>query len=327
MKKILLSALSLVLVGAGGFLAYLYFRSPEQRPAPDLRVEATPERLARGKYIFENLADCTGCHSERDMSKVGGPVIAGRVGVGGAFPPELGFPGSVVAPNLTPDRETGLGAWTDGEKLRAIREGVGRDGKALFPFMPYTAFRDMSDEDAYSVIAYMNSLPPVRNALPRTKLDFPVNLLIKSAPKPLTTAVAPPDRSSTLKYGAYLANMAGCIECHTPQEKGARMAGMEYAGGMEFRIGKLGVTSANITTDVETGIGSWSEQRFLDKFHGFATMDASNAPAAVQANFTLMPWLGLSRLPDEDLKAIYAFLRTVKPVRNAVDTHKPLSSL
>ena len=110
-------------------------------------------------------------------------VEAGR-GKGWIFPVELGLPGAVTAPNITPDRETGIGAWTDGEKIRAIREGISRDGRVLFPMMPYPNFRMMSDEDVYAIVAYMNTLPAVRNPLPVTKIDFPVSLMIKSVPQP-----------------------------------------------------------------------------------------------------------------------------------------------
>jgi len=89
------------------------------------------------------------------------------------------MPGMVVAANITPDRETGIGGWTDGEKIRAIREGVDRDGRVLFPMMPYGNYRLMSDEDVYAVVAYINSLPAVRNPLPATAIKFPVSLLIK----------------------------------------------------------------------------------------------------------------------------------------------------
>lgn len=326
MKKVVLTFLGL-LIGVGVLgISYLYFRAPKMALPVEIKVSATPDRLARGQYLFEVVADCSGCHSERDFSRFSGPVVPGRNGSGSVFPKELGFPGEITAPNLTPDLETGLGKWTDGEKIRAIREGISRDGRALFPFMPYTAYRNMSDEDVASVVAYMNSLAPIKNALPQTKLNFPVNLLIKSTPEPVTSPVTEPDRSNPEKYGEYLVNLGGCQDCHTQKVKGESIPELSYAGGFEFVIGKLSVQSANITPEVETGIGSWSEQRFVDKFKAAANLTAETAPVATQDNFTLMPWISLSKAEESDLRAVYRFLRTVKPVRNEVDPHKPLMS-
>lgn len=326
MKKILLYIVIALVVIVGGGYAALVLKKPATNSPSAMKVEATAERLQRGKYIFENVSDCGGCHSERNWEKFGAPVYDGRIGVGYAFPPELGLPGKVVAPNLTPDAETGLGSWSDGEKLRAIREGVSKDGRALFPFMPYTHFRKMSDEDAYSVVAYMNSLPPVKNRMPRTELNFPVNLMIKFAPEPVTGQIRTPERTNRLKYGEYLVELGGCAECHSQRERGKLIEGKEFAGGTEFNFaGKL-VRTANITPDEETGLGKWSEQRFVDKFKGFANMTYDNAPRMNQSNFTLMPWLSMSQLPEADLRAIYTYLRTVKPVHNPVEVHPALAA-
>lgn len=325
MKKVLLvTAVALVAIVGGGY-AYLTLKQPAMQAPSNIKIEATAQRLERGKYVFENLADCGGCHSERNWEKFGAPVYDGRVGVGFTFPAELGLPGKVTAPNLTPDPETGIGNWTDGEKLRAIREGVDKDGRALFPFMPYEHYRSMSDEDAYSVVAYLNSLLPVKNRLPKTEMNFPVNLMMKFAPAPVTAPVAAPDRSNKLKYGEYLVQMGGCIGCHSQMDKGKPIAGKEYGGGEEFHFNGMLVRAANITPDEETGLGKWSEQRFVDKFKGFGNMTYDNAPPMNQSNFTLMPWLSMSQLPEGDLRAIYAYLRTVKPVYNPVEVHPALA--
>ena len=196
MRKLLivvagLIAAAVVLAGAG--VTYLYVRKPSQAPAASIKVAMTPERIARGAYIFTSVADCDGCHSQRDYSLVNGPVVTTGRGRGNLLSDMMkGLPGVVVAPNITPDMETGIGAWTDGEKIRAIRDGVDRDGNALFPMMPYAGFRSMSDEDVEAVVAYLDAMPPVKNPLPKTKLDFVPGLMIKSAPKPAGT-VAPPD--------------------------------------------------------------------------------------------------------------------------------------
>jgi hypothetical protein len=236
------------------------------------------------------------------------------------MPPEAGLPGRVAARNILPDKETGIGNWTDGEKIRAIREGISRDGHALFPMMPYESFRHMSDEDVYSLVAYLNSLPPVKNALPATEIGFPVSLLIKSAPQP-AGSVPEPDRADKLKYGEYLVTMAGCTICHTPAEKGQPKKGMRLAGGQAFRFPGALVVSANITPDPETGIGRWSEQDFLDKFYQYRDYVESGSPTVGPESFTLMPWLAFSQRPQEELSAIYAYLKSQPALHHAVETH------
>ncbi|NWF82247.1 MAG: cytochrome c [Bryobacteraceae bacterium] len=306
-------------------MAALSVKQPAHRPAPAITLERTQERIERGRYLYEQVAHCAGCHNERDWDKFSAPTQPGRTGAGFAFPEELGLPGKVVAPNLTSDRETGLGKWSDGEIVRAIREGVSRDGRALFPFMPYSQYRSMSDEDVFSIVAYVRTLPAVRKQQPATELNFPVSLLVKFEPKPVDGKVNPPPKSDRRAYGEYLVKMGNCIECHSQAEKGEIAGGKEFAGGREFPINGFVVRSANITPDEETGIGKWSEDRFVAKFKGYANMNQGNAPKHTQANFTLMPWIEMASMPEEDLRAIYMYLRTVKPVYNSVEVHPPLS--
>jgi len=303
--------LSGLLVAAGAGVGFLYLRKPASQPPRDIRVEITPERLARGKYIF-NLGDCDGCHTPRDFSRFDGPAIESRRGAGTVFPPEMGLPGVVAPPNITPDMETGIGKWTDGEKIRAIREGVDREGRALFPMMPYENYRHMSDEDIYSLVAYLDSLPPVRNVVAKTKLNFPVSQLIKSAPQPVKGQVPPADRTNKVKYGEYLVTIAGCMECHTKS----------LGGGEKFALGPgVVVVSANISPDVHTGTGRWSEQDFVDRFIQYREYAEKGSPQVGPESFTLMPWLNFCRLQEDDLRAIYSFIRTKEPVYKAVDTH------
>jgi cytochrome c2 len=310
----------LIVVAAGGVIGYLYLRTPAMAPPLDVKVEMTPERIERGRQIFQEIADCDGCHSQRDFTRFDAPVVESGRGMGFVFPVELGLPGAVTAPNITPDRETGVGEWTDGEKIRAIREGISRNGRVLFPMMPYPNFRLMSDEDVHAVVAYMNTLPAVRNPLPPTKLDFPVSLLIKSAPQP-AGSVAPPNRDDKLKYGEYLATIGGCADCHTQLERGQPVAGMNLAGGRVFKLPAGTVLSANITPDSETGIGKWTEQHFLDKFYQYKDYAQKGSPQVGPDSFTLMPWLPMSHLPSGDLGAIFAYLKTQPAVHHAVETH------
>jgi mono/diheme cytochrome c family protein len=313
--------LAVILAGAG--VTYLYVRKPAQAPPSAIQVAMTPERIARGAYIFTSIADCDGCHSQRDYSLVGGPVVASGRGRGEILSDVMmGLPGVVVAPNLTPDRETGLGAWTDGEKIRAIREGVDREGNALFPMMPYQGFRNMSDEDVESVVAFLDSLPPVRNPLPKTKLPFMPALMIKSVPQPAGRVPAP-DRRNRRQYGEYLVALGGCQDCHTPSDAhGQPLPGNLFAGGQHFETPMGHVVSANITPDIETGIGKWSEEFFAKKFYDYKPYAENGCPKLPGPEaFTLMPWLDFSLKTPDDLGAIYTYLRTIAPVRNVVETH------
>lgn len=323
MKRIILLG---TLVSVVGFATWFVMRGPKAMPASSITVERSEARVARGKYIYADLAHCEGCHSERDFKKFGGPLLAGMDGSGSVFPKELGLPGRIAPPNISQDPEHGLGRWTDGEIIRAVREGVSRDGRALFPMMPYQNYANMSDDDVESLVAYLRTMPAVKHEVPPTKVDFPVNIFMKSAPQPVAGKVAHPDRQDRLAYGKYLVSMGSCENCHTRNEKGAPVEGMNFAGGEVFRIPGLEAVSANISPDIETGIGAWTEEKFLDKFRGYRNFTDENLPVAVQANFTVMPWLGLRMLPDEDLKAIFAYLKTVKPVRNKVESHPPVAS-
>src|SRR5882724_13719103 len=113
----------------------------------------------------------------------------------------------LIAANITPDKETGIGSWSDDTLARAIREGIGHDGRALFPLMPYPNYRQMSDEDLASVIAYVRTVPAVRNQLPTTKMPFPLNFFIQNMPQPVDAAVPAPDQSTPVARGSYLVKM------------------------------------------------------------------------------------------------------------------------
>lgn len=165
-----------------------------------------------------------------------------------------------MAPNITSNRETGIGNFTDNQLARAIREGISHDGQTLFPMMPYARFRRMSDEDLASVVVYLRALPPIHNALPRTDIHFPVKYLIRGVPEPVTGTVQA-DLSTPASRGEYLVNLSSCLDCHTPRKRGRPDSSMKFAGGQTF--GASGqIASSNITPDV-TGIGSYTEERFV----------------------------------------------------------------
>ena len=231
------------------------------------------------------------------------------------------FPGVVQSPNITPDRETGVGTWTDGELMRAIREGVKRDGTTIFPSMPYTDFRAMSDEDLRSVVVYLRSLAPVRRQTVPTDVDFPVNLLMRLAPAAVEGPVHAPDPKYPIAWGGYLVEIASCKHCHTPIDKGDPVEAEAFSGGFVFEIptasGRRRVVTANITPDPTGYFGRTSKQEWIGRVRSFASLRAD--PPAVQPGLnTMMPWLEYAGLTDEDLGAIYDYMKTVRPVRKTV---------
>lgn len=317
LKVVGLLVLTVAALAAIG-VSYLSLRKPAQRAASAEKVQATPERVARGQYLVKHVGICFDCHSERVVA-YGLPFKPGREGVGGfVWDEKSHFPGVLAASNLTPDRETGLGAWSDGEIIRAIREGVDREGNALFPIMPYGHLRHLSDEDAFAIVSYLRTLKPQRYEEPKKTLQVPLNFVEKFVPQPLDAPIAPPDRANSVAYGKYLVSIAACTECHTPKdERNQPVAGMEFAGGYEMHTPYFHVTTANITPHPSTWMGTATREQFIARFRSFATIDAATAPHAKGKN-TLMPWISFSGMTDEDLGAIYDYLKTVKPIRNDV---------
>ena len=174
--KILLWILAVFVLGIAGLLSYLKFGLPNVGDAPDLTIKITPGRLERGEYLSWYVSGCIECHSKRDWTTFSGPVIPGTEGGGGdAFTREMGLPGNYYPPNITP---AALEDWTDGEIFRAMTSGVDRDGKALFPLMPYHYIGRMDREDVNSIIAYIRTLEPVESRMPESESDFPINFII-----------------------------------------------------------------------------------------------------------------------------------------------------
>jgi mono/diheme cytochrome c family protein len=303
--------LILAVVGISATIGWRPFLGPKTRPVTDRRFEATPERLARGTYLAEHVAACIDCHTPFDAA--GSSAGNGKEKGSGQPFPLPGFPGSLVASNITPDQETGIGKWTDDEIARAIREGVDRDGHTIFPLMPYSFFRSISDEDVASIVVYLRALPPVRHPLPPSVVNFPVKYLVRNAPQPITEP-SHSDLSTLLSRGEYLAQIAACADCHTPLKRGQLDQRMRFAGGQVFDEPGGKVTSANITPDA-TGIGAYTEDTFLKALH-------SGYVGTRQLN-TLMPWQFYTGMTDDDLKAIYAYLKTIPPVAHKVSNQKP----
>jgi len=317
LKKGIKYIVLLIIVAIVGVLSFVSFALPDVGEPEILKVELTPERIERGKYLANSVNNCMDCHSTRDWTKFAGPVIEGTFGKGGEeFNQEFGLPGKFFAKNITP---SALKDWSDGEILRAISSGVNKDGKALFPLMPHPSYGKMDREDLYSIIAYVRTLEPIENSVPESEPDFPMNFIINTIPQPAQFSKRP-NPENIVAYGAYMFNAADCSGCHTQKDQGNPIPGLELAGGYKFNMPGGGtVISANITPDQETGIGRWTEEDFVKRFKQYA--DSTYKPADVKPGEfnTVMPWGMFATMKTEDLKAIYAYLRTVKPVKNKVN--------
>lgn len=280
-------------------------------------IPRTPARLQRGQYLVEGLVQCPFCHSEIDYKHRGGQPLPGKKGGGFIFPPEeseVPYPYRVVAPNISSDPEYGAAQWKDSDFVRALRQGIAHDGRPLFPLMPYSYFRNLTDEDLASVIVYERSLAPVHIERPRTVLPEEIKQTLQ--PLPALEHVPEVDRSDRVRYGEYLVTIGHCDLCHTPtDEKGNQLPGMAFSGG-QLMVGPWGktVASLNLTPDA-SGISYFDEAMFI------ATIREGRAQARVLSN--AMPWGYFRNLTDDDLKAIFAYLRTLKPIRHRVDNTEP----
>lgn len=315
MKKIIFGIILLVIVATAGIITYLKVLLPNVGSPPNISIQATPERLERGRYLANHVAVCIDCHSERNWNKFAAPIIEGTDGGGGeVFNEDMGFPGTYYASNITP---AGIGNWTDGELLRAITAGVSKDGSALFPIMPYPHYGLMSEEDIFSIITYIRTLDPIDKEIPPSQSNFPVNLLLNTMPQKPAFASVPP-KNDQVAYGKYLVNVAGCIDCHTKQSRGKLEEGMHFAGGFEFKIPQGTVISSNITPDMETGIGAWNRDMFVARFKQYADPDYVSPPVGPKQYNTVMPWTMYAGMESEDLAAMFAYLKTLKPIKNNV---------
>ncbi len=294
-----------LVVGITFTIGWRPFIGPKKRALTNRQFERTPERLARGRYLTQGLLGCVMCHSPKNFGIHGAPTEAG-MDLAGQVLPLPDFPGSLTEPNITPDRETGGGSWTDDQFARAIREGIGHDGRTIFPMMPYQGYKQLSDEDVASVVVYLRSVPAVRNLLPPSRVKFPVNYLVQGAPEPVMEAVHGTDPTDRLATGKYLAKL-GC-GCHSA------VASIDFGGG-EVLKGPWGEsTSANITFD-PSGIGYYDEATFIKVLRtGYVGARKLNS---------IMPFGEFQNLTDDDMKAIFAYLRTVPPVHHRVDNTLP----
>src|SRR5665213_847923 len=312
--KIVGYILLIIVVGVAGIMIYVKEALPDVGPAPEMKVVSTPQRVERGRYLANSVTICMDCHSTRDWSKFAGPITPGTLGKGGErFDQSVGFPGVYYSKNITP---AGISRYTDGELYRVITTGVTKEGSALFPVMPYAHYGKMDPEDIMSIIAYIRTLAPIENTVAAPVSDFPMNFIINTIP----VKAAPqkiPSGSDQLAYGAYIINACACVECHTKVKRGAIIPELSFSGGREFQFpdGSI-VRSANLTPDMKTGIGSWTEDMFVKRFEMYA--DSAYKPQAVAPGEfnSIMPWNMYGKMNEEDLAAIYKYLKSLQPINN-----------
>lgn len=293
--------------------ASLRWDAKVDRSVPDLTASRDPGPVARGEFLFKTSLGCWECHGGSDANNAPSGGMKFDLTT---LSPSLGV---FYAPNITPDVETGIGSWTDGEIVRAIREGIRKDGRVLFPIMPVDPLNGLSDKDVLALVAYLRSLPPVKNHVPeREPTLFTKTLMtfgIIGPMKQLTEPVIAPERAVTPEYGRYVTkHVSLCADCHTPRNL---MSGDFYydslLAGSSFRFGEdepVPVTSfaRNITPDTATGIGSWTEEEFL------RLMTTGVGPEG-KVRTRHMPYAYYGLWDSLELRAVYTFIRSIPPVR------------
>lgn len=311
--KVLSIILGVIVVVVLGGVTYLFTAFPKHSEVRDLKIEITKERVERGKYLAEKVFLCQSCHSPRDFTKFAGPIPEGKDYVGGEE--FVGPFGVLHSANLTPYH---LSKYSDGQLFLAITEGIKVDGSPMFPVMPYDLFAKQSEEEIYSVIAYLRTLQPVENEVHPSELKFPFNIIARLAHEPYVPSQMPEIKNS-VDHGKYIAQ--ACVYCHTPMDdQGQKLPGMELAGGMEFELpGNMIVHSANISPDPETGIGNWTKENFIARFKSFDKPEIRQAYVDKGIPNTVMPWYEFSKMDSTDLSDIYDYLKTMKPVNHKIE--------
>jgi mono/diheme cytochrome c family protein len=293
---------------AGGLLMLLLSATSCDHPSIRRPSDDGLQSALRGRYLANAVSLCVFCHSEIDWSREGFPPKGERF-AGGSPPFPEGRPAR-TAPNLTPDVETGAGTWTDTTLARAVRQGIGHDGRPLSPLMPCASFREMADEDVESIILYLRSMPGVQRRTPTSSLSA---LPLRRAPGPVETgAMETPALSTGLEAGSYLLRIAACGYCHTPLgADGKPVPGMDLAGGNTFKGPWGEVVAPNITPD-PTGLDLLSERDFER-----AVRKGDRHGSRLNA---VMPWGYYRDMTESDVHSIYAALKGRRGVRHEVDS-------
>jgi mono/diheme cytochrome c family protein len=296
------------------------------RPTTQLKVAASPEMIARGNYIVNQAASCGVCHTSRRGGTLKDFLEAGEDTekyLGGGMYLVVEGVGKVWIPNITQDVETGIGGWSDDEILRALRDGINKDGKLMMPMMPFNSYQYMSDSDAQAVVAYLRTVPPVKLDKKREETDLGVmgNFFIGRGVAHHLPAqnVRDPDLRNQLKRGEYVMRLGHCWECHSVKgmspsdinEENFMNGSDEVDPILEKQVGKIYMR--NLTPDPETGLGRYSAEQIKAALKNGTRLDGKKMAPPMSM---FIPHL--SGLTDEDMDALVAFLKSLKPVKNKI---------
>jgi mono/diheme cytochrome c family protein len=292
----------LILIAAIGTITAFRQRVHYEAPYPEITASTDTAVIARGRHLVISSAHCINCHSTLDpdsLLRMGKePALTGGV--------LFNLPiGKIYSRNITPDPETGIGRFSDPEIARALRFGVHPDGTAVFDFMP---FHNTSDEDLTAIISYLRAQKPVKNEVPVHDLNIAGNLVKAFMVKPVGPTGPVPERvkpDTTAEYGRYLTlSVAECNGCHTQRNMAGEFTGEPFAGGGPMDENGHILVPPNLTTDSTSRIFGWSQEDFLKRFRMGKLIP-----------YSVMPWNSYQRMTDNELKAVYAYLRTVKPAK------------
>ena len=299
-----------LVVGVATATALLQHKTFEA-PYPAIKASKDSAVIARGRHLVLSAAHCADCHSPirnvDSLLKLGqDPPLSGGYNFNFAL-------GSFYSRNITSDSATGIGRYSDEQIARMLRHSVKADGEVILPFMP---FQHLADDDLSAIISYLRTTKPVRNEVPENEYKLMGNVVKAFLLKPqgpteeIPVSVTP---DSSASYGRYLVmSVANCGGCHTKRDNVGKPAGEPLAGGNPFQEkGQPTLTPPNLTPDPISGhIYGWSQEAFINRFRMGRTIKHSH-----------MPWESFSRMTDDELKAIYNYLQTVK----AVNTEKKKS--
>jgi mono/diheme cytochrome c family protein len=270
--------------------------------AASTAVSARDALMERGKYLMEGAVACGNCHFARDAK---GQLQLDRGLSGGFLFDEPPF--KAYASNITPDKETGIGKWTDAQLKKAIREGVRPDGRIIGPPMPIEFYRHLSDRDLAAIVAYLRAQPAVRNEVPKSVYNMP---LPTSYGPPVKNVKAPPATGNKVRYGEYLAKIAHCMECHTQHgEKGELLRDRFGAGGLVIE-GPWGKSVSRNLTPHESGLKNWTDAQIAKAVR--EGVDRNGNPYRPPMAFDFY-----KNINDADMAALIAYLRSLKPVASA----------
>jgi len=277
-----------------------------------LKVDVTPEAVARGEYLVLRVLGCQGCHSERNLDMYGYPPKADRVLAGGMIFRAIGD--HAISPNITP---FALGDWTDQQLLDAITKGIRPDGRVLAPEMPYEVYGTLSRESLHDMIAYLRSIDPI--AAGPYPAEFPTDH--EPFEPQFGTVVDPGEGADEVSRGAYLVKAANCNGCHAGVGEG--VDGKFLAGGREFVFPGRGlIRAANLTPDSATGMGAWTRESLLARFKAMRGSETQRVQKG--SPNTVMHWWQYAYWNEPDLSALQAYLSSIPPVANRVVRFEPL---